>query len=293
MSLCSPSWSVLLRDDFGCWASVRDCREAIWEFSEERSCLITYVNSDISTGLSSNSDFRLATAPCQLPVYTVSVFLASTSESNKEETYTGPAAGASPSSTLSHARSLPPVWQTQSAPADHPLPARLQRSSWPSSWPGGSAVRWPWTRRVSSAPGSGSSGTPSSGPGWARALPSCRLPVYRLQDASLPSVSVPVSVSAMVCLSLCVSVLVVMCVMSRAAVLDAGRALTTWDGGPGGLRSWLGVSCRLFPVLAFACNLYLPSRRRSSFNVLSVNVFSSSSSSSASTSRRHLAHVIL
>lgn len=52
---------------------------------------------------------------------------------------------------------------------------------------------------------------------------------------------------------------------SRAAALDAGRALAAWDGG--GLRSWLGVSCRRFPVLSFACNFY---RLSSSFFFMSA-----------------------
>lgn len=47
--------------DFGCCESVSACSEAMCWFSDARSCLMTYVNSEISTGLSSKSVFRFAT----------------------------------------------------------------------------------------------------------------------------------------------------------------------------------------------------------------------------------------
>ena len=50
-----------------------------------------------------------------------------------------------------------------------------------------------------------------------------------------------------------------------------GRGVGCWTGpggmGWGGLRSWLGVSCRRFPVLSFACNFY---RLSSSFFFMSA-----------------------
>ena len=55
--LCSPSWSA-----FGCCARDKLCREEICWLRPERSCLMMKVNSLISTGRSSNSVFRLATA---------------------------------------------------------------------------------------------------------------------------------------------------------------------------------------------------------------------------------------
>lgn len=60
--LCSPSWSAPLFE--GCKDLERDWREEICWFKLDKSCLIIKVNSLISTGRSSNSVFRFATAAC-------------------------------------------------------------------------------------------------------------------------------------------------------------------------------------------------------------------------------------
>ena len=59
--LCSPSCSAPLLEAWLCCDFDSDCREEICELRDERSCLMTYVSSLISTGLSSNSVFRFAT----------------------------------------------------------------------------------------------------------------------------------------------------------------------------------------------------------------------------------------